>query len=202
MGVYQIVGKRLFDMVVSIFFLVVLFPLLIVVALLIKLDSLGPVFFIQDRMGKGGRNFRLMKFRTMYVDKVEESKFFTPGSRMRITRCGKILRDTKIDELPQLINVLKGEMSFVGPRPEVSKYRHVYRGMFEQVLTLKPGITDRASIKYRNEEELLCKSGKPEVMYEKEVLPDKLKMAVEYKKEIGFMNDMKILITTFLRVIR
>ncbi|MCX5852791.1 MAG: sugar transferase [Deltaproteobacteria bacterium] len=202
MGVYQIVGKRLFDMVVSIFFLVVLFPLLIVVALLIKLDSPGPVFFIQDRMGKGGRNFRLMKFRTMYVDKVEESKFFAPGSTMRITRCGKILRDTKIDELPQLINVLKGEMSFVGPRPEVSKYRHVYRGMFEQVLTLKPGITDWASIKYRNEEELLCKSGNPEVMYEKEVLPDKLKMAVEYKKEIGFMNDMKILITTLLRVIR
>ena len=200
MRMYQYAGKRIFDAGVSLVCLIILSPIFFVIAVLIKCDSPGPVFFVQDRIGRGGKIFRVFKFRTMHVDKTEESRLFTPGNTDRVTVIGRFLRNAKLDELPQLINVLQGNMSFVGPRPEVPKYRNAHSGKFKQVLSLKPGITDWASIKYRNEENILSQSANPESVYEKEILPDKLSMALEYMGNVSFINDVKILVMTVVKV--
>jgi lipopolysaccharide/colanic/teichoic acid biosynthesis glycosyltransferase len=198
---YKTCGKRIFDFVCALIGFLVLSPLLVIIAILIKVESKGPVFFFQERMGKEGKIFRLVKFRSMYVDPAQEKKGFTPGDSSRITRIGKFIRKTKIDELPELINVIKGEMSLVGPRPEVPRYKHIYDAEYRAVLTLKPGITDPASIKYKDEEEILARSSDPEKMYIETILPDKLKINLSYLKEISFCNDLKIILDTIVRLI-
>ena len=197
---YKNCGKRLFDFICATVGFAIICPFLVLVAILIKLDSKGPVFFFQQRMGKDGKIFRLIKFRSMYIDPKKEKEGFTPGDSSRITRIGRIIRKTKIDELPELINVIKGDMSLVGPRPEVPKYRSFYSGKYREVLKLRPGITDLASIKYRNEEEILEKSDDPEKTYTEVILPDKLELALEYKKKMSFFTDLKIIFSTILRL--
>jgi lipopolysaccharide/colanic/teichoic acid biosynthesis glycosyltransferase len=201
MMIYENFGKRLFDVICSLSGLVILSPLFILISVLIKIGSLGPIFFLQKRMGKRGDNFKLIKFRSMHINPAQEKKGFTPGDDTRVTRLGKFIRKTKIDELPELINVFKGEMSLVGPRPEVPEYRRIYVGKFEAVLSLRPGITDLASIKYRNEEELLAKSADPEEMYCEVILPDKLGINLKYTGNISFRDDLKIIVKTVVKVV-
>ena len=169
--------KRTFDALMSFLGLVLLSPFLLPVAILIKLDSPGPVLFRQQRIGKGFRPFFICKFRTMLHDPCGPGRLITIGNDQRITRVGRWLRKTKIDELPQLFNVLKGEMSFVGPRPEVPKYVQVFHRDYEDILRVRPGITDLASLKYRDEAYLLQKAENPEEEYVSHVLPDKIKLA-------------------------
>lgn len=200
-GKYEKFGKRLFDITGSFFGLALLSPFLTLIALLMKIDSPGSVFFFQKRMGRNGRLFNLIKFRSMIVVHNPQECQFNPGDKSRVTKIGRFIRKTKIDELPELVNVLKGDMSFVGPRPEVPKYRHIYAGDFEPVLSLKPGITDLASMKYRNEEELLSQSPDAEKMYREVILPDKLRLCLKYKEMIGFKTDLKIIFATLGRVL-
>jgi lipopolysaccharide/colanic/teichoic acid biosynthesis glycosyltransferase len=198
---YKLYGKRLFDLFLSLIGIVLCLPIFLVVAILIKLDSPGPVFFIQKRMGKSGVLFSLLKFRTMSSDNVAEGLMFEPGEKNRVTRVGRFLRQTKIDELPQLLNVFAGDMSFVGPRPEVPKYREFYSGKNSVVLTIRPGITDMASVKYRHEEELLASVQDPAGFYGQVILPDKLKLNMDYvNKGIGFFSDLAIIFKTLLRI--
>ena len=199
--IYANFGKRLFDIVCSFSGLVILSPLFILISVLIKIDSPGPVFFFQKRMGGNGRLFNLIKFRSMTVVHDPQQCQFNPGDESRVTRIGRFIRKTKIDELPELLNVLKGDMSFVGPRPEVVKYLHVYAGEFKPVLLLRPGITDFASIKYCNEEELLNQSPDAEKMYGELILPDKLRLCLKYKEMISFKTDMKIIFATLGKVL-
>jgi lipopolysaccharide/colanic/teichoic acid biosynthesis glycosyltransferase len=194
-------GKRVLDLVASTVGLVGCLPLFGILGVFIKASSPGPVFFLQERMGKDGRVFRLFKFRTMVRDQKPLFKQFTPGDGRRVTGIGKILRRTKWDELPQLINVLAGDMSLVGPRPEVPEYRPFYRGDFSKVLDIKPGMTNFASVKYREEEKLLTQSIDPEWTYIHEILPDKLRLNLKYVEGIRFSKDLKILWETFNRMI-
>src|SRR5215813_8810896 len=154
--------KRIFDILMATIGLVILAPLFLIVAVLIKLDSPGPIFFRQVRMGRGFRPFSIYKFRTMVWDTLGKGRPITVGNDPRITRAGRLLRATKIDELPQLINVLKGEMSFVGPRPEVREYVELFRKDYEKILKIRPGITDLASLKYHDEAAFLKQLENPE----------------------------------------
>lgn len=198
---YKLFGKRLFDLVFSLAGIVVCLPISLVIVVLIKLDSSGPVFFVQKRMGKDGTLFSLFKFRTMTSDVSAETLMFEPGKKNRVTRIGRFLRQTKMDELPQLLNVFVGEMSFVGPRPEVPKYREFYSGENSLVLMIRPGITDMASLKYRHEEELLASVQDPAGFYAQAILPDKLKLNKDYVNDgIGFVNDLAIIFKTLLRI--
>ncbi|HPO89889.1 MAG TPA: sugar transferase [Victivallales bacterium] len=185
--------KRIFDIIISIAFLPIFILLAIPIAIFIKLESKGPVFFKQKRAGKNGTYFEILKFRSMSSSPDDEKKEFEPGEKKRITKVGAILRKTKLDEIPQIINVIKGEMSIVGPRPEVKKYVDVYPEEWEKILSIKPGITDPASVKFRNEEELLSKSSDPEREYKENILPKKLKLYEEYISNITFINDLKII---------
>ncbi len=199
MSFYEKYGKRLLDIIISSTGLIFCSPIFVIVIILIKIGSLGPVFFCRERIGKGGKIFKLIKFRTMLIDEESYKHQFTPGSKQRVTIVGRILRKTKIDELPELINILRGEMSLVGPRPEVTKYIRYYN---KNILSIKPGITDFASIKYRDEEELLALSESPEQTYIEEILPDKLKMNTAYLSKISLWQDLKILLLTFYQVIK
>ena len=194
--------KRLLDIVVSVVGLICLLPLLLVVALLIKLDSTGPVFFRQTRVGRRFRPFQILKFRTMARDSSTRGKSITVGDDPRITRVGWFLRKTKIDELPQLINVLRGEMTFVGPRPEVPQYVEMFRQDYEEILKMRPGITDLASIKYRDEAKLLGQSQDPEEEYVTRVLPDKIRLGKEYIRCSSLAFDLRLIFRTFLKVIQ
>jgi lipopolysaccharide/colanic/teichoic acid biosynthesis glycosyltransferase len=194
--------KRILDIVVSSIGLICLLPLLLVVALLIKLDSTGPVFFRQTRMGRRFRPFQILKFRTMVQDSSTRGKSITVGDDPRITRVGLFLRKTKIDELPQLINVLRGEMTFVGPRPEVPQYVELFRQDYEEILKIRPGITDLASIKYRDEAKLLGQSQDPEEEYVTRVLPDKIRLGKEYIRCSSLAFDLRLIFRTFLKVIQ
>lgn len=193
--------KRLLDFVAAFFLLIICSPLFVFIAICIKLESKGTVFFRQQRAGKNGKNFTLLKFRTMSADTNSERKDFEPGTKNRITRIGKILRKSKLDELPQLINVLKGEMSLVGPRPEVRAYIELYPEKWEVIHKVRPGITDPASIKFRNEEELLSKADDPEKQYREVILPQKLALYEEYVKNISFLQDVKIILGTIFTVL-
>ena len=193
--------KRVFDLTLSAFGLLILGPFFGVVAILIKLDSAGPVFFKQERIGQGFRPFLIYKLRTMIQDAHTQGPLVTAGKDSRITRVGAVLRRTKIDELPQLINVLKGEMSFVGPRPEVRKYAEMFRQDYEEILRIKPGITDLASLKYRHETDLLGQSANPEEQYLTEILPDKIKLAKEYLRTSSFSVDMRVITRTILKMV-
>jgi lipopolysaccharide/colanic/teichoic acid biosynthesis glycosyltransferase len=194
------VSKRTFDLVAAILGLVLLFPLLLLVACLIKLDSPGPVLFRQERMGKGFRPFLINKFRTMVHDAPRRGGPITLGADPRITRVGWMLRKTKIDELPQLINVLQGEMSFVGPRPEVRPYVERFREDYEEILKVLPGITDLASVKYRDEAEVLGRFADPEAAYVGHILPEKIKLAKEYVRRSSLFFDITLILKTLLRL--
>lgn len=195
--------KRLFDFVVSLLGLIVLSPLFLVIAVAIKRDSPGPVFFRQVRVGKDGRTFRIHKFRSMTVSTAGNSKEITVGGDARITRTGAWIRHWKLDELPQLIDVLAGSMSVVGPRPEVPRYVALYPDEQRRiVLSVKPGITDLASIQFRHENELLARASDPEQAYREQILPEKLRLQSEYVRTRSFIGDMKILVATFAAILR
>ncbi len=192
--------KRLFDMVLSAVGLLIAAPLLLVAAVAIKLDSAGPVFFTQARVGRGFRPFRLFKLRSMRAEHAPNPRQITSAGDLRITRVGRILRKTKIDELPQLWNVLRGEMSLVGPRPEVRKYVEMFRSDYDEILTVRPGVTDLASIRYRDEERLLAAADDPEREYVNRVLPEKIVLAKEYVKASSLLLDMKLILATLLKI--
>ncbi|CEN21926.1 sugar transferase [Paraclostridium sordellii] len=194
--------KRTFDIVTSFIGLILLSPILIIIAVFIKLDSKGPVFFKQKRVGKNKQIFEIYKFRTMVIDAEKLGKQITVGNDNRITKIGKFIRKCKLDELPQLINVLKGEMSLVGPRPEVPKYVELYDVYQEQVLLVQPGITDYASIEFRNENELLGKSKNPEATYIDEIMPTKIELNLLYIKNISLLEDFKLIFNTILAILK
>lgn len=195
--------KRTFDLVLSFAGLLLLSPMLVLIALLIKRDSPGPVFFRQERIGLHGTPFRIHKFRTMTVAPPGNAMQITVGQDARITKIGAFLRHYKIDELPQLIDVLQGTMSLVGPRPEVPKYVAMYPEPTKSiVLSVRPGITDLASIEYRSESELLGKSSNPEQTYIEEVMPAKLAYCVRYVQQQSLWLDIQIIARTFFAVLK
>ena len=181
--------------------LVLLAPLFLVLAVLVKLDSRGPIFFCQQRLGRDFRPFRIFKFRTMIRDQAADASLLTHGNiDPRITRLGSWLRKTKLDELPQLVNVLRGEMSLVGPRPEVSKYVEMFHSDYEEILRVRPGLTDIASLKYQNEEQLLAAAEDPEAFYVGEILPDKIALSKRYVANSSLTSDLVIIFKTLGRV--
>ena len=192
--------KRAFDIVCSLLGLIVLRPLLLVVSLLVAVTSPGGVFFRQERIGKGGKPFRIFKFRSMRKDNVGLK--ITTGNDSRITPVGRFLRKSKIDELPQLINVLVGDMSFVGPRPEVADYVDLYTPYQRQVLLVRPGITGLASIRFRNENDLLTASADPNRTYIEEIMPRKIDLDLEYIPHASVFYDIKLIFQTFAVVIK
>lgn len=190
-------GKRLFDIVLAGVALVLLWPALVLIAVWVKLDSKGPVFFRQERVGRHGVPFRIHKFRTMTHSVAPTGLQITVGADARITRAGRFLRGSKLDELPQLIDVLMGSMSFVGPRPEVPRYVAIYPpAMREKVLSVRPGITDMASLQYRNESEVLAKASDPEREYREVVLPAKLALQAQYVDRAGMLTDLRLIALT------
>jgi lipopolysaccharide/colanic/teichoic acid biosynthesis glycosyltransferase len=194
--------KRSIDLVFSLAGLIVLMPLFFMIWTAIVLESGRPGFFRQIRVGRNCRDFVLFKFRTMTVQTEIGDGSFAPGNVTRVTRAGRILRKTKLDELPQLWNVFRGEMSLVGPRPEVRKWVEMYPDRWDYVLTVRPGITDSASIEYRNEEETLVSSSDPEFTYEMEILPRKLALYEEYVKRQSLLFDLQIIVKTIFAVMR
>lgn len=189
-------AKRAFDLFWSLLGLAVLSPLLLAVAIVVKLEDGGPVFFRQVRVGRDGRPFRIWKFRTMGVDAERRGAAITVGQDPRITRAGRRLRDLKLDELPQLLNVAAGQMSLVGPRPEVPRYVAQYTEAQRAILALRPGITDLASIKYRREGELLAASEDPEATYMREIVPDKIRINLAYAAGAGLWSDLRVILAT------
>ena len=193
--------KRLFDITASGLGLLVLSPLFLILAVWIKLDSPGPVFYRQVRVGRGNKDFRLFKFRSMRVGSDKKGLITVGGHDPRVTRSGYYIRKYKLDELPQLINVFIGDMSLVGPRPEVRKYVDLYTPEQMHVLDVRPGITDMASIRYRNENELLEQAADPEQYYRDVVMQDKLRINLEYIADHSFIKDLKIIFMTFKAVV-
>lgn len=193
-------SKRAFDLVWSVLGILVLAPLFIGIALLIKMEDRGSVFFLQQRVGFKGKPFFVKKFRTMVMDAEKMGGQLTVGRDPRITRVGFWLRKSKLDELPQLINVVRGEMTLVGPRPEVAKYVAMYDANFRRVLDLVPGITDPASIKYRNEGQLLYAAEDAEKKYVQEIMPDKIRINLMYAKRSTVLSDIWIIICTLLNI--
>jgi lipopolysaccharide/colanic/teichoic acid biosynthesis glycosyltransferase len=188
--------KRLFDIIASFFGIIILSPLLIFIGLWVGLSSKGGVFYKQIRVGKNNKDFKLYKFRSMRVNS-DKQGLLTVGSKdSRITKAGYFIRKYKIDELPQLFNVLKGDMSFVGPRPEVRRYVDLYSKEQMKVLSVRPGITDPASIKYRNENDILSSASNPEEYYIQHIMPDKLKINIDYINKRTFVKDIKIIFQT------
>jgi len=198
----QLMLKRLMDIAISGGALLVIWPVLLLIAVAIKIDDPGPVFYRQVRVGRNGKEFRIYKFRTMVVDADKKGLQITVGRDNRITRMGAFLRKTKLDELAQLINVFTGEMSFVGPRPEVPRYVNLYTPYQRQVLLVRPGITDYASIAYRNENDLLEGAEDPEKMYIETIMPDKIELNMKYLREISPIADIRLILSTIIAVIR
>ena len=194
-------AKRLFDVVASFIGLLVLLPLLLCISLWVLFDSRGGIFYRQVRVGRGSKDFKLWKFRTMHPDADKRGLLTVGGRDPRITRAGYYLRKYKLDELPQLLNVLTGDMSLVGPRPEVRKYVSLYTPEQLRVLDVRPGITDYASIEYADENELLAKATDPERTYIEEVMPAKLKLNAKYIAEKGLMKDVKIIWLTVRKIV-
>jgi lipopolysaccharide/colanic/teichoic acid biosynthesis glycosyltransferase len=193
-------GKRIFDIVATILGGTLLLPIIIFITIWIKLSSKGPLFYIQKRVGKNFKEFNLYKFRSMVVDADKVGPSVTSGDDPRITKVGKIIRRTKIDELPQLLNVLKGDMSLVGPRPEVMKFVVQKNDAYKKVLSVKPGITDNAAIEFRDEETIMQQYEDKEKAYIDIVLPQKIKLYNHYIDSISFTNDIKLILRT-LKVI-
>ena len=193
--------KRLLDITASGIGLLLLCPLFLVLAIWIKLDSQGPVFYRQVRVGKGNRDFRIFKFRSMRIGSDKGSLITVGGHDARITRSGYFIRKYKLDELPQLINVFLGDMSLVGPRPEVRRYVDLYTEEQRRVLNVRPGITDPASIKYRNENELLEGAEDPERYYIEVIMPDKLRLNIAYATNQSLRGDLRLICETFKAIV-
>lgn len=189
--------KRLFDIVASGFGLLVLSPLLLILAIWIKFDSAGPIFYRQVRVGRGNKDFRIFKFRSMRVGSDKGSLVTIGGRDPRVTRSGYYIRKYKFDELPQLINVLLGDMSLVGPRPEVRHYVDYWTPEQMHVLDVRPGITDPASIRFRNENELMAAADDPENYYIHVIMQEKIKLYLEYVQNASFWYDIKLIFQTF-----
>jgi lipopolysaccharide/colanic/teichoic acid biosynthesis glycosyltransferase len=195
-------AKRIFDIFFSVFGLLILSPFLILIGLAIIFDSRGGIFYKQIRVGKGNIDFKMLKFRTM-CSGADKNGLLTIGDKdLRVTKVGYFLRKYKLDELPQLINILYGDMSFVGPRPEVRKYVDLYDTMQLKVLNAKPGLTDYSSLNFINESELLSKSENPEETYINIIMPAKLELCQKYIREASFKTDLKIIFATISRIIR
>lgn len=193
--------KRAFDLIAAGLGLLVSWPLFVVAAVLIKLDSPGPILFKQVRIGRGFRPFVIYKFRTMVEDAAQKGGLLTIGRDARVTRVGRVLRRYKLDELPQLLNILKGDMSVVGPRPEVQRYVELFREDYSQILTVRPGLTDLASLKYIDEAALLEKAERPEEEYRKTILPEKIRLAKLYVEHVSFLLDLAIIAQTLLYLV-
>lgn len=193
--------KRLFDIIFSFVGIVLLSPFLVIISLLIILESKGGIFYLQERVGKNNINFKIIKFRTMKPGSDKKGLLTIGDKDNRVTKIGYYLRKYKLDELPQLINILKGDMSFVGPRPEVRKYVDLYNKNQMKVLTVKPGLTDYSSIEYINESEILKMSDNPEKTYIEEVMPKKLELNLFYINNQSFKNDIKIILNTIKKII-
>lgn len=194
--------KRLFDIIASGLGLLILSPLFLVVAVWVKLDSPGPVFYKQIRVGRNNKDFFLYKFRSMRVGSDKKGLITVGGHDPRVTRSGYYIRKYKLDEFPQLINVFKGDMSLVGPRPEVRKYVDLYTPEQMHVLDVRPGITDLASIRYRNENELLEQASDPEQYYRNVVMQDKLRINLEYVRNHSFLGDIRLIFNTFIAIVK
>ncbi|UZP03062.1 sugar transferase [Clostridium botulinum] len=201
MNNFNKIVKRIFDFVCSTLGIIILSPIFILLSIMIKTGSDGPVFFKQIRVGEDGKDFEILKFRTMVVDAEKLGKQITVGNDNRITKIGSFLRKYKLDELPQLINVFKGDMSLVGPRPEVPRYVNMYNDEQRKVLEVKPGITDLASIRYKDENALLGKAENPEEFYINTIMPDKLALNLEYINKSNVFFDIYIIVKTILKCI-
>lgn len=191
--------KRIFDFLASLLGIIILSPILLIVAIAIKIDSKGDILFLQKRMGKNGIPFYIYKFRTMVSDAEKLGKQITVGKDNRITKVGAFLRKYKIDELPQLFNVLKGDMSLVGPRPEVPKYVELYTELERRVLKVRPGITDLASLRYKDENDILGKVDNPEEYYINVIMKDKLKLNLEYIEKSNLIFDISLIFKTIIK---
>jgi lipopolysaccharide/colanic/teichoic acid biosynthesis glycosyltransferase len=194
------IAKRLFDLFVSLFCIVLLSPLFLVLIILIKIDSPGPAFYFQTRIGRNFKPFTLYKFRTMHVGADISGPLLTKEGDQRVTGLGSILRRYKIDELAQLLNILKGDMSFVGPRPELEKFVLLYRDDYEDILDIKPGLTDYAALEFKNEGRILMYSEDPEIAYIEDVLPRKIMLYHEYKRTRSFFVDCRIMVLTLREI--
>jgi lipopolysaccharide/colanic/teichoic acid biosynthesis glycosyltransferase len=193
--------KRCVDIVFSLLGLIILSPLLLLISLLIFITSRGGIFYLQTRVGKDNKDFKLFKFRTMRVGSDSKGLLTIGGRDSRITSIGFYLRKFKLDELPQLLNVFFGSMSLVGPRPEVRKYVDLYTNEQKEVLNVKPGITDYASLEYFEENDLLAKSTQPEETYIQEVMPAKLRLNKNYIRDAGLITDLKIILRTIQKIV-
>ncbi|MEM7725446.1 MAG: sugar transferase [Cyanobacteria bacterium P01_A01_bin.45] len=193
--------KRIFDLLASLGGTLILSPIFMAIAIWVKLDSPGPIFFRQTRIGKTGKEFKIYKFRTMVVNAERLGAQITVGKDKRITRSGEFLRKYKLDELPQLFNVIQGDMSLVGPRPEVPKYVALYNPQQRQVLKVSPGITDLASLEFRNENELLSRARDPEATYIDEIMPRKLALNMQYISQANISFDIMIIFKTLWSVL-
>ncbi len=194
--------KRSFDIVSSSVGLIILFPLIITIAMWIKLTSKGPILFCQTRVGLNGKNFSIFKFRTMTVNAEKKGLSVTVGKDPRIITCGHFLRRYKLDERPQLVNVLFGTMSLVGPRPEVPEYMSEYpEDVRQKILSVRPGITDKASIEFTNEAEILATSQNPRASYINDIMPIKAKYYSEYVDNYSFATDILIIFQTLKKIV-
>jgi len=192
--------KRCIDLVVAIVLLLVLSPVLAVAAIAVKCSGSGPIFFRQVRVGRGGKPFDILKFRTMRTTR-SPGPLITGAGDPRVTRVGRVLRRWKVDELPQLVNVLRGEMSFVGPRPEVPRYVNMFAEQYRELLAVRPGITDIASMAFRDEETLLGRSSNPEDLYVREILPRKLALSHAYVRRRSFGMDLRLIARTVAAIL-
>ena len=193
--------KRIFDTILSLFGLIILLPFMLIIAIFIKLDSKGPVFFKQVRVTKNGREFKIFKYRTMRVGSDKYSQI-TVGKDNRITKVGAFLRKYKLDEIPQLINVLIGDMSLVGPRPEVPKYVVLYTDEQKEILKVRAGITDYASIEFSDENDLLASEKNPEEAYIEKIMPKKIELNKKYLSEISVLTDIRIILLTIKKILK
>ncbi|MCX7954277.1 MAG: sugar transferase [Bacteroidales bacterium] len=191
--------RRLMDIIISLVVLIVFSPFMVIIAILIKLDSKGPIIFKQIRVGKGMKEFIMYKFRTMYTNAEQFGKL-TIGNDKRITKIGKYLRKYKLDELPQFFNVLKGDMSIVGPRPEVPDYTKYYSDSQKEIFNYKPGITDEASLLFYNESEILSNSFDPHKFYIEKIMPLKIETSLNYLKNRTIFSDLLVILKTFFRI--
>lgn len=193
--------KRLFDIIASGLGLIILSPLFAILAIWIKADSKGPVFYCQTRVGRNNKDFKLFKFRSMRPDSDKLGLITVGGHDPRVTRSGYYIRKYKLDEFPQLINVFRGDMSLVGPRPEVRKYVDLYTPEQMKVLSVRPGITSLASIRYRNENDILAAAEDPDKCYVEQVMPDKIAIDLEYVGHANLWNDIKLIFSTFKEIV-
>lgn len=193
--------KRIFDITLSLFGLIILLPFMLIIAILIKFDSKGAIFFKQIRITKGGKEFKIFKYRTMKVGSDKYSQI-TVGKDERITKIGSFLRKYKLDEIPQLINVLIGDMSLVGPRPEVPKYVALYTDEQKEILKVRAGITDYASIEFSNENDLLALEKDSEKAYIEKIMPKKIELNKKYLSEISMLTDIRIILLTIKKILK